>query len=101
MGERFYLAHDNVIGVAAEQFLNNKQQIAMVARKVRKEMLSIKPEFTGEFKNHCQLSYVHQSLVNLIDMLIRGPTMIQQTSEDHEDPRQSAALSLTCSTNCI
>lgn len=100
VGGRLYLAHDNVIGVAAEQFLNNKQQdndtcqVAMVARKVRKDMVAVKQMFTGEFKNNWHLSYVTKSLVNFIDMLIRGPTVLQQISEDQEVLRQSAASSI-------
>ena len=58
---------------------SDAMQFARAAQVVRKEMFDRKFHFDGSFKPGCQQDSVPQSLLVLLNMIMKGPNIEHQT----------------------
>ena len=85
-GREILLAFDSDIGSGAalkrsqrDHGDNETSCLARAASIVRKNMLEKKTSFTATFENNCQKNSVPQCLYSLVNMILRGPNIQNQT----------------------
>lgn len=67
---------------------SDAMQFARAAQVVRKEMFDRKFHFDGSFKPGCQQDSVPQSLLVLLNMIMKGPNIEHQTQIGIQVPQQ-------------
>ena len=83
-GREILLAFDYDIGAALKRSQrdhsdNETSCLARAASIVRKNMLEKRTSFNATFENNCQKNSVPQCLYSLVNMILRGPNIQNQT----------------------
>ena len=95
-GREVLLAFEKDIGVVLQKACNNNDthaiHLAKAATVVRQEMLSKKQEFNGAFEPDCQTQAVPETLLALVNMILNGPNIKDQESNDEHFSKSALAI---------
>jgi len=99
-GKEVRLTFDHNINAAlkfanSHNFDSDAIHLAKTASIVRRDLLKAQPQFSGSFDQNCQLESVPASLLALIGMILEGPSIKKDKTEETDKNPSTAALTIS------